>query len=79
MKLSNFKLTETKGKSVLDFQYFATVDVTTGFIFWKKTRTRTIRRESGGLWHFADTGKFTPGFEAETLARAWTAQTGQPT
>jgi hypothetical protein len=78
MKLSNFKLTETKGKNALDLQYFATVDVTTGFLFWKKTRTRTIRREYAGYWHFTDDGKFTPGLQAETLARAWTAQTGQP-
>lgn len=78
MKLSNFKLTETKGKNALDLQYSATVDVTTGFFFWKKTQTRTIRREYCGYWHFADTGKYTPGSQAEELARAWTAQTGQP-
>jgi len=43
----------------------------------KKQQGREIRREFIGFWHFTDTGKFTPGTQAEELARAWKARTGQ--
>jgi hypothetical protein len=81
MELSNFKLTRTKGKSEIDWEFFADVDVTTGSLWWKKTVRREIRRVYGGAgsWHFVDTGEFTPGFQAEALARAWSAQTGEQT
>lgn len=83
MKLSNFELVETKGKSPLDWEYFAEVDVTTriGILWWKKEHAerRKIRREYCGIWHFVDNGEFTPDFQAENLARAWRAKTGQPT
>ena len=81
MKLSNFKLVETKGKNSLDWEYFAEVDVTTrGILFWgKRVDTKKIRREFVGAWHFVDTGEFTPSFQAEKLARAWPAQTGEAT
>lgn len=77
MELSNFVLTQKKGKSVLDWEFFAEVDVTTGALWWKKTERKKIRKEYGGDWHFTDTGKFTPGFQAEELARAWKAKTGE--
>lgn len=77
MKLSNFKLVKTKGKNSLDYEFFAEVDVTTGFLCWKKTERKIIRREYAGFWHFTDTGKHCPGFQAENLARAWKAQTGE--
>lgn len=83
MQLSNFVLTKTKGRNALDLEYFAEVDVTvvTGILWWKKTHTeiREIRREFGGFWHFTDNGQFTPCGQAECLARAWSAKTGQPT
>lgn len=77
MKLSNFTLTNTKGRSALDLEYFAEVDVTTGALWWKKTERKQIRREYAGFWHFVDNGEFTPNRQAETLARAWKAKTGQ--
>lgn len=77
MKLSNFKLTATKGTGPLDWEFFASVIVTTGVLWWKKERAKMIRRDYAGNWHFVDTGKFTPGFQAEDLARSWQAQTGQ--
>lgn len=77
MKLSNFVLTRKKGKSELDWEFFAEVDVTTGALWWKKTERREIRKEYGGDWHFTDTGKFTPGFQVEEFARAWKAKTGE--
>ena len=81
MKLTNFKLVETKGSSPLDWEYFAEVDVETRpFPFFKKyIKTRKMRREFVGAWHFVDTGEFTPGWQAENLARAWEAQTGECT
>ena len=74
MKLSDFVLTHTKGKSPLDLEYFADVSVTTGSLWWKRTERRKIRREYIGAWHFVDTGKFTPEFQAEELARAYAAR-----
>ncbi|MFA6125507.1 hypothetical protein [Sphingomonas sp.] len=79
MRITNFRLIETRGKSALDTEYIAEVDVQEGAMFWKKQRTRKVRREYAGLWHFVDSGEFTPLFIVETLARAWTAQTGQKT
>lgn len=81
MKLSNFERTKTRGKNALDLEYFAEVDVTTetGILWWKKSETtrREIRRKYCGSWHFTSDGKFTPGTQAEELARAWEARTGQ--
>lgn len=77
MQLSNFKLEKTEGKNNLDWKFFASVDVTTGFLFWKKTERKQICREWGLHYFFTDTGKYTPDTQAEELARAWTATTGQ--
>lgn len=81
MELSNFERTKTKGENASDLEYFAEVDVTTetGILWWKKRETtrREIRREYLGAWHFTSDGKFTPGTQAEELARAWKARTGQ--
>lgn len=74
MKLSEFVLTHTKGNSLMDLEYFADVSVTTGALWWKKTECRKIHRNYAGSWHFVDTGKFTPGFQAEELERAYKAR-----
>jgi hypothetical protein len=79
MKLNNFKLTETKGSNALDKEFIADVDVETGLLWWKKTERKQIRRKYCGCWHFVENGEHTPGFQAEKLARAWEAQTGQET
>jgi hypothetical protein len=79
MKLSNFVLEETKGNSPLNWEYFASVDVETGFLFWKRMERKMIRREFAGYWHFVDSGEMTPYHQAETLARSWKAKTGQAT
>ena len=57
MKLTNFKLLETKGATCLTWEYIAEVDVETRpFPFLKKRmETRKIRREYIGAWHFVDT------------------------
>ncbi len=78
MKLSEFVLTETKGKNAIDWVYFADVTVTTetGALWWKKKhidRTK-ITREYTGSWHFVDNGQFTPGHQAEELERSYRAK-----
>ena len=78
MKLSNFRLERTEGSGPLTWKYFATVDVETGILFWKKTERKMICREFGGCYFFVDSGKYVPGFIAEELARAYTANTKQP-
>lgn len=75
MKIENFNLIERRGKSVLDFEYIAEVDVTTGFIF-KKTEKKKIYKEHGGYWCFVDTGMYTPDLLAERAERAFKAQHG---
>lgn len=80
MKLSNFVLTKIKGSNALDWEFFASVDVTenTGFLWWKKTKINrlAIRREYAGNWHFVETGKFTPAAQAEELERSYRAKYG---
>lgn len=76
MKLSNFKLLEVQGVTRMDRKYVAEVNVTTGYLWWKKTEPRKIVKKFAGSWFFADTGKFTPGFDAEELERAWNATPG---
>lgn len=79
MKLSNFNLERTEGKSPIYWKFFATVDVESGFWFWKKKEQKLICREYGGYYFFVDTGKFTPLWSAENLARSFTALTGKQT
>lgn len=76
MKISNFELIETKKLPMYSVMYIAEVDVTTG-IFKKKTDRRVVCRESGGFWFWQDTGKFTPSFKIEALARSYTSKTGK--
>jgi hypothetical protein len=73
MKLSNFVLTKTTGKSC-DWKYFATVDVTTGFWIWKKTVNLEICRHYAGFWFYLDSGLFLPLGQVECLARAYSAK-----
>ena len=77
MKLSNFRLDKTEGNSALNKVFFASVDVEEGALFWKKTERRNICRRYTGNWYFVDSGEFTPEMQAERLARAWFANTGQ--
>ena len=76
MKISNFEYIATKGKSPLDWKYFAMVDIEIGFLFWKKIIRRQVCRNYCGDWFFIDDGKLTPGFHLQRLARSFTAKTG---
>jgi len=78
MKISNFVPTHTFGREPLQRVQVALVDVTTttGCLWWKKERrvTRDIMKRLGQCWFFVDTGEWTPGFQVETLERAYKAQ-----
>lgn len=63
MKITNLKyitdsLTDSEG----------VVEVTTGILWWKKTKVRFVRRHWIS-WYFKDTGEFTPDRQLEKLAR----------
>lgn len=74
MKLTNFKLLEVTGKSILDYKYYASVEVETGMLLWRKNTTRYISKSYVGYWYFNDDGEFTPGNFVERLERAYKAQ-----
>lgn len=74
MKITEFVLTKTKGKSALDWEYFADVSVTTGMLWWKKTERRKVCRKYANFWYFVDNGEYTPGIQVERLARAYEAK-----
>lgn len=75
MKLSNFKLITTKGRSIIDRMFYATVDVETGILWWKKKETKEIfKGQFNVFWAFRDSGDFTPGRQAEKLSRAYEAE-----
>lgn len=78
MILSKFFLTNTKGRSPIDWVYFADVSVTTttGVLWWKKKRVerRKIARDYEGFWRFVDNGATLPGFQAELLERSYRAR-----
>ena len=73
MKLSNFKY---EGKDEIGTGYrkktvvHATVDVATGFLWWKKVVNRKIGKTNVD-WSFEDNGQYTPDYQAEELARAY--------
>lgn len=80
MKISNFKRTgefcskpDSPSKSLYMIQT-ATVDVTTGFLWTKKTVTKEVFRGVLTHWRFVDTGEYTPDYDVENLAKAYDAK-----
>lgn len=76
MIVSDFQFEKAIGNTLHNKKFVATVEVTTGVLFWKKTVRRKVMREYCGVWFFVDNGEFTPGFQVEKLARSWSANTG---
>lgn len=71
MKISNFRdCKELPRKQFESAAYVAKVDVTTGYLWWKKTETKEVG-SSFSIWHFLKTGKLTPRFEVENLFSVW--------
>ena len=81
MKISNFKETgRVGGTTWYSTKVFATVDVTVGMWWWKRTTQREVCKERHStFWFFTDAGKFTPDWVIETLARAYYAHKGRMT
>ena len=75
MKIENFKFLETQtvGPSKhFDKRIIASIDVTTGIWKWRKTKTRIIVKDwMSSFWMFADTGRHTPSFVVERLAKVY--------
>lgn len=68
MKIANFKYSYKTSDNILDVVFHASVDVTVGFWFWKKTMTRRIARQYANLhWNFMDTGDITPDYFVENM------------
>jgi len=76
MKISNFKFKGMTGTSALDKVFYATIDVQTGMLWWKKTQQMEIQRKFGDFWFFVETGEYTPGLTVHELARSYTAKSG---
>ena len=76
MKISNFRNYDRKGTTCLTYKYDAIVDVTTGFLWWKKTVVRRVHRKYASAWFFVDTGKFTQGYDVEALERSYRVNNG---
>ncbi len=74
MKISNFELIETRKQGLAGKMYIAEVDVKRLF---KKIERVRVCRETCGFWYWEDSGKFTPTFKIEKLARSYKAKTGK--
>ena len=74
MKITNFRDMTRTGKNYADWVYTAIVDVTTGFLWWKTTRTEKVTRKYAGYWWFVSDGKYCPGSIVEELARSYEAK-----
>lgn len=74
MIISNYRDQVLTGKNAMDWVYTALVDVTTGFLWWKKTRTEKITKSYARNWYFVSNGKYTPGWVVEELARSYEAK-----
>jgi hypothetical protein len=83
MILSDFVPTGFSDKGLNNSFFFAevTVTITTGALWWKKTKAsrRKIARDRFGMfWFFVDDGTRTPGFQAEELERSFNATNHYP-
>ena len=76
MRLSNFQMVGRTGSSPLDWRFFAAIDVTTGMWWWKKTERKEISRKYADNWFFVESGEYVPGYQVDSLSRAWDAKHG---
>jgi hypothetical protein len=72
VRISNFRNLKTLGSGPINWEFFADVDVTTGF-FRKQTTVRRVYRKYADYWLFTDTGKLCPGLVVEELEKAYVA------
>jgi hypothetical protein len=69
MKFSNFKLIKEESSSLGIGKAVATVDITTGFWIFKKTKTVEVFK-TNTLWRFSDTGEYVSGWGVDNLYEA---------
>lgn len=71
MKINKFTINKCKiGRYVVE-DIFATINVTTGYLWWKKTQDLKISSTLGNtVWVFAATNRFTPGQVVENHVSA---------
>jgi hypothetical protein len=74
MKISNYHFEGSTNDSLIEKQFFASIDVTTGFLWWKKTSRRSVSRTFAGYYFFIDDGTPTPRFVVEKLEKAYFAR-----
>ena len=75
MKFSNFRALPPAG----DGTKYALVDMTTGALFWKRTReVQVFKGLYSAYWRFLGSGTFVPGYEVEDLEIAYRAQQKMP-
>ena len=68
MSFSNFR----NFQELPSGRFVADVDETTGFWFWKKTKTVKVAKAfHKKYWHFMDSGALDEWFEIENLFRAY--------
>ena len=77
MKIDNFKLVEVLGSNALNWRFKATVDVTKGIWFTKKTEEREIFKTYISSWWFSDGGKFLPVDKMREIERVYMSKTGK--
>lgn len=71
MKLSDFEVVRVDGEDPTDKVLHATVNVTTGRLWWRNTVRRPISRGYADYFRFSDTGELTPGTQAEELEKRY--------
>ena len=58
MRFSDYTFIKAIINDDLEYEYFAEVDVTTGILWWKKTKRRMVHSFPGRKWHFVDNGEY---------------------
>jgi len=63
MKIVSFKYDGSKKDVDKNEVFFASIEIETGSLFWKKTETKQIFKKGYG-WRFEDDGEYAHGCEA---------------
>lgn len=83
MHLSNFTITNKINMGEFNARIFAMVDVTTGFLWWRKTDRCEIKRYVNdkcwklGDWHFTDTFELLPSMQMKNFEDDWIMKHGE--
>ena len=75
-RIENFKLVNVE-VSEHGTIYHATIEITTGHLWWKQTKTLDIFRSRTDNWRRSDNGDYIRHPAVKNLARVWTLKTGE--